>query len=134
MATAPPREGSQVPWSCAIRASEMDTRLFILASAALVSALGGCTKTAPPPPEDDVPCTVASADSVGVAECDTYLCKSQACLERSKRSPSQVKAIIKAERDSFRIAAGTREGKAGAVKEMCVAKLAQLATSPACSK
>jgi hypothetical protein len=131
MATVPPCEGSGVPWSCAIWGLGMSKALFVLASAILLSALGGgCTKKEAPP-EEDTPCTVSSADSVGIPECDTYLCKSEACFRRSK--PAAAKSMVKAERDSFRIAAGSAAGKSGAVKAMCVSKLQQLAANPACA-
>jgi hypothetical protein len=102
----------------------------VLALTGALSALGaGCTKKEAPP-EDDTPCTVSPADSVGIAECDTFLCKHEACLRRSRGAAS--KALIKAERDSFKLAVTSSEGKPG-LKAICVSKLAQLATDPACA-
>jgi hypothetical protein len=136
MATVPPCEGSGVPWSCAITGLEMDKArklclggLVVLAAAAIG---GGCTKK-DAAPADDAPCTVASADSVGIVECDTYLCKSEACFVRSQRTAAMAKALVKAERDSFRIVSRTPEGKNGSLKAMCVTKLQQLAVNPGCA-
>lgn len=106
--------------------------LFLVPTMVLVALGGGCTKK-DPPPEDDVPCTVSSADSVGIAECDTYLCKSEACFRRSKRSPAAAKAMMRAERDSLRIIGTSSAGKSGGLRAMCVSKLQELTANPACA-
>ncbi len=68
-------------------------------------------------PKADAPKTeVASGDSVGVAECDDYIKKYEACLTSIAAKAPQVegpmKTAFQAQRDGFKKAAETPAGKA----------------------
>jgi hypothetical protein len=74
----------------------------------------------------------ASADSVGVAECDDYITKYEACITKAG-GPAKAAAetAFKAQRDAFKQGASTPEGKA-ALKTSCKSMLDGLATNPMC--
>lgn len=74
-------------------------------------------------PKTDAPKTeVASGDSVGVAECDDYIKKYEACLTSIAAKAPQVegpmKTAFQAQRDGFKKAAETPAGKA-TLKDVC---------------
>ena len=118
--------------------------LPLLASVAALSLLGaGCKKDAPPPTETTAegetsrsttqPATIAAAPrGVGVPECDQYLRKYEACLRGSSAPASGALLALKAQRDSYRIAAATPEGKS-TLKAQCQAQMDRLATDKACA-
>src|SRR5688572_21067022 len=74
----------------------------------------------------------ASGDSVGVAECDDYLTKMEACLGKM---PAEAKAAqeqaFKQSREAWKQAAATPQGKDG-LKTTCKASLDALAQNPMC--
>jgi hypothetical protein len=119
---------------CFRKLREMKQILVMLALAVGLVALGGgcasCSKKDAPPDDDDPPAASASApdkDSVGIAACDAYLHKYETCLAHTGNLQA-----MKAQRDSFRIAAKTPEGRTG-LKATCKKLLAQLSTNPSCA-
>lgn len=100
--------------------------LFALAAVGMGVGCGGGDKK-----EGDKG-AAASGDSVGVAECDDYLKKMEACLGKM---PAEGKAAseqgLKASRDSWKQAAATPQGKE-TLKPTCKAALDTLAQNPAC--
>ncbi len=74
----------------------------------------------------------ASGDKIGVAECDDYITKYEACIGKvpAAGKPAMEQAF-KAQRDAFKQAASTPEGKA-ALKTQCKTALDTLAQNPAC--
>ncbi|HMT08945.1 MAG TPA: hypothetical protein PKA82_13150 [Pyrinomonadaceae bacterium] len=74
-------------------------------------------------PKTDAPKTdVAAGDSVGVAECDDYIKKYEACLTSIAAKAPQVegpmKTAFQAQRDGFKKTAETPAGKA-TLKDVC---------------
>jgi hypothetical protein len=93
----------------------------------------GCTKKEAP----QEAATTATATSsprtaalVGIAECDDYLQKYEACLRRTRATTSL--QGLASQREGFRLAAATPEGKAG-LQATCKSLLDQLATVKACA-
>ncbi len=113
----------------------MKTALLALALTVGISLLG-CSKKPPVSDDEATPtaraATVAPGESVGIAECDEYLQKYKACLKRSGSRAAGSLQAFKAQRESYRIAAGTPEGKAG-LPATCRAKIEQLAADKACA-
>ena|SRR5688572_22174059 len=99
--------------------------LFALAAVGMGVGCGGGDKK-----EGDK--GAASGDSVGVAECDDYLKKMEACLGKM---PAEAKAAqeqaFKQSRDAWKQAAATPQGKEG-LKTTCKASLDALAQNPMC--
>ena len=84
-------------------------------------ACGGSSSTAPPPAP---PAPPAAAGSVGVAECDDYITKMEACLttmDAATRTASE--GAFKSAKDMWILAAATPQGKDG-LKISCAAALA----------
>lgn len=74
----------------------------------------------------------ASAGSIGVAECDEYVTKYTACLDKMPAaSKSAAEQGFKAQVDAWKTSAGTEQGKA-MLKVGCKATLDSLATNPLC--
>jgi hypothetical protein len=71
-------------------------------------------------------------DSVGVAECDDYIKKYEACMSKvpAAGKPAMEQAF-KTQRDSFKASAATPEGKT-ALKASCKTLVDSLATNPMC--
>ena len=63
----------------------------------------------------NVESTTASADKIGVAECDNFIAKYEACV--NSKVPETARSMVKANLDSMRTAwknaAATPQGKAG---------------------
>jgi len=88
-------------------------------------AAAGCqakTEAVPPQPAPAAPAAPAAVATpaadpgeIGVAECDDYLRKWEACLGSKVTGDAhdQVKVALDATRDGWKRAAGTPEGKAG---------------------
>jgi hypothetical protein len=74
----------------------------------------------------------ASGDKIGVQECDDYVTKYEACMSKvpAAAKPAMEQAF-KAQRDGFKQAASTPEGKA-ALKTSCKQALDALAQNPSC--
>jgi len=76
--------------------------------------------------------SAASGDSVGVAECDDYLTKLQACLGKMPAAAKPaMEQSFKQSREAWKAAAATPAGKAQ-LKITCKASLDALAQNPAC--
>jgi hypothetical protein len=74
----------------------------------------------------------ASGDSTGVAECDEYVKKMEACMGKVPAAAKPgMETAFKATRDSFKSSGATPEGKA-ALKTSCKALVDGLAQNPAC--
>ncbi|MEO7327527.1 MAG: hypothetical protein ABI193_03040 [Minicystis sp.] len=74
----------------------------------------------------------ASGESTGVAECDEYIKKMDACMGKVPAAGKPgMEAAFKATRDSFKTSGATPEGKA-ALKTSCKAMVDGLAQNPAC--
>jgi hypothetical protein len=111
-------------------ASEMKKVLVALMLGMGLVALGaGCGKDEP---KDDKAGAAASGDKIGVAECDDYVTKYEACIKKAG-GPAAAAAEpgLKAQRDAFKQSAATPEGKA-ALKTSCKSMLDGLATNPMC--
>ena len=81
---------------------------------------------------DSKPGAAAAGDSVGVAECDDYIKKYEGCLSKMPAaSKAAMDQAFKAQRDSFKQAASTPEGKT-ALKSSCKQLVDSLASNPAC--
>jgi hypothetical protein len=102
-----------------------------LISLALV--LAGCSKSRPPADDDPPADTATAPDTVGIPECDAYLKKYESCLRRSKSRMAHADAAFKAQRDSFRIAAGTPEGKS-TLPAQCKSLHEKLLENPVCKQ
>ena len=68
-------------------------------------------------PKTDAPKTeTTSGDSVGVAECDEYIKKYEACLtkiaEKAPQAQTGMKTAFEQQRNAFKQAASTEQGKA----------------------
>lgn len=90
----------------------------ILASVAAASGCGGGSKTTPaPPPSTGGAASTSSvaAGDFGVPECDQYMKKYMACIDG--KVPDMVKPTLKTafeqQKDAWKKAASTPEGKAG---------------------
>ncbi len=74
----------------------------------------------------------ASGDKIGVAECDEYVNKYEACIKKAGGpAAAAAETAFKAQRDAFKQSAATPEGKA-ALKTSCKSMLDGLATNPMC--
>ena len=86
---------------------------------ALLLALSACQQSAPPAttsaPAKSAAAPVATADSVGIPECDDYLTKYQACVQSKvpEAARGALKQSIDQTRAAWRTAAGTPGGKEG---------------------
>jgi hypothetical protein len=84
---------------------------------ALLLALAACQQSSPPATTaaPAKPAAVATADSVGIPECDDYLTKYQACVESKvpEAARGALKQSIDQTRAAWRIAAGNPGGKEG---------------------
>ncbi len=86
---------------------------------ALLLALAACGQSSPPAstsaPAKPVAAPVATADSVGIPECDEYLTKYQACVESKvpEAARGALKQSIDQTRAAWRTAAGNPGGKEG---------------------
>ncbi|MBK7934629.1 MAG: hypothetical protein KA956_06475 [Pyrinomonadaceae bacterium] len=84
--------------------------------AATTPATTAPATTTTAPKADDKKTDVAAGDSVGVAECDEYIKKYEACLTSiAAKAPAvegPMKTAFQAQRDGFKKAASTPEGKA----------------------
>lgn len=71
-------------------------------------------------------------ESTGVAECDEYITKYEACLGKMPAAAKgTMEQAFKAQRDSFKASASTPEGKA-ALKTSCKQLVDALASNPTC--
>lgn len=121
------------------------TKLMTFAVAAAVGVtFAGCSKTedkkpeaAPAKADDKKPeaapaAAPAGGGDVGVAECDDYIKKMEACIGKM---PAEAKAAMeqgfKQSKDAWKQAAATPQGKEG-LKTACKAALDALANNPAC--
>jgi hypothetical protein len=102
---------------------------------ALALAITCCSKSPPPADDDPPPAETASTspDAVGIPECDAYLKKYESCLRHSKSRMAHADAALKAQRDSFRIAAGTPEGKS-TLPGQCKSLHEKLLDNPICKR
>ena len=110
----------------------MTTRLFslfaacLLLGAAMLACGGGETTNT----SNTAGTTTASADKVGVAECDEFIQKYEACV--NSKVPESARSMVKANLDSMRTAwkkaAETPQGKAG-LATGCKQALEQAKTS-----
>jgi hypothetical protein len=102
---------------------------WMIALIAAGALLGGCSKDGDKGADGK---TAAAGESVGVAECDEYITKMEACMGKM---PAEAKAVqeaaFKQARDGFKTGASTPEGKA-ALKTSCKAMVDALANNPAC--
>ena len=74
----------------------------------------------------------AAGESTGVAECDEYVKKMEACMSKVPAAGKPaMETAFKATRDSFKSSGATPEGKA-ALKTSCKALVDGLAQNPAC--
>jgi hypothetical protein len=74
----------------------------------------------------------AGHENIGVAECDEYITKYQACVEKMPAtSKSTAEAGFKAQIQAWKASSATPEGKA-ALKTGCKITLDSLATNPLC--
>lgn len=73
----------------------------------------------------------ASGDSIGVAECDEYVKKWEACF-KDPTMRAAAEPAFKAQRDAFKTAAAQGGAAKDALKNTCKQALDQLATNPAC--
>jgi hypothetical protein len=98
----------------------------VLSGALLAALLAGCGKK-------DGGSTAASGEAVGVAECDDYLKKVDACSAKATpENKSAMEASMKANRESWKEATKTEAGKE-ALKTGCKAALdAFIAANPGC--
>lgn len=124
---------------CYMRPGTM-IRISISLASVLAVALAGCSKKndAPAPAEtaSAAPAVPPSAlipgtGPVGVPECDEYLRRFEACTNASGSPLAGSRPAFKAQRDSFRIAARTPEGKDG-LKPLCQKMLDQLSADKRC--
>ncbi len=85
------------------------------ASTAEATAPAAEAATAPAEEAAMAPAEEAAAGEIGVAACDEYISKWEACLEAHvpAEAREQVKAALDASRASWKQAAATPEGKAG---------------------
>lgn len=96
----------------------------------LVALGAGCSKDEAK--EGDKAGAAASGDSVGVAECDEYIKKYEACINKAGGPAKEAaQTAFKAQRDSFKASAATAAGKT-ALKGSCKTMLDSLATNPMC--
>lgn len=92
-----------------------------LLAVSFVAAGAGCKKK-----------DAAGADSTGVAECDEYVTKYEACMSKMPvAAKAQMEQAFKAQRDGFRQTAATPEGKT-ALKTSCKQLVDALASNPTC--
>lgn len=118
------------------------TAPLVLALPTAIALLGtGCScskKSDAPPPAESATATATVAatpqaatapGSVGIAECDEYLQKYEECARRSKSGNA---VTLKAQRNSFILAASTPEGQRD-MKASCRSMLEKLVASKACS-
>lgn len=83
-------------------------------------AVAGCSKKEP------------AAGSIGVAECDEYITKYSACIEKMPAATkSTAEQGFKSQVEAWKTSAGTDQGKA-MLKVGCKATLDSLATNPLC--
>lgn len=92
----------------------------------------GCSKEEGAKGGDGKTGAAASGDKIGVAECDDYVTKYEGCMSKvpAAAKPAMEQAF-KAQRDGFKQAASTPEGKA-ALKTSCKQALDALAQNPNC--
>lgn len=102
---------------------------WMIALIAAGALLGGCSKDGDKAADGK---TAAAGETIGVAECDEYLTKMEACMGKM---PAEAKAVqeaaFKQSRDAWKQAAATPQGKEG-LKTGCKAALDALANNPAC--
>jgi hypothetical protein len=100
------------------------------APGAAAPAAPGAAPAAPAAPGAAAP--AAAGGDIGVAECDDYIKKMEACLGKM---PAATKAAaeqgFKASKDAWKTAAATPQGKEG-LKTACKAAGDALAANPAC--
>ena len=99
----------------------MTTRTFslfsvcLLLGALLLACGGGATDNAANTGTANSGSTTASGDKIGVAECDEFIQKYEACV--NSKVPESARSMVKANLDSMRNAwkqaAATPQGKAG---------------------
>jgi hypothetical protein len=121
------------PWRKApaiTEATEMKKVLVALMLGLGLAALGaGCSKEEAKGGDDKAG---ASGDKIGVAECDDYITKWKACLDKmpAAAKPAQETAF-KQMKDSWKAAAATPAGK-DSLKTGCKTALDTLAQNPMC--
>jgi len=113
----------------------MTTRLFSLFAAclllgAVMLACGGGTTENTANTANTAGGTTASGDKIGVAECDEFIQKYEACVNSKvpETARSMVKANLDAMRTAWKQAAATPQGKAG-LAAGCKAALDQAKTN-----
>jgi hypothetical protein len=115
------------------RAREMEAIEMMKLTVAVITMGGllllgaGCSKE-----EEKKEGAAASGDSIGVAECDEYIAKYQKCIDKM---PAAAKTTaeqgFKTQRDAWRTAASTPQGKEG-LKTGCKMALDSLANNALC--
>ena len=95
----------------------------------LAALAAGCSKESGGGGDDKAG---AAGDKIGVAECDEYITKWKACMDKmpAAAKPAQ-EAAFKQMKDSWKTAAATPAGKDG-LKTGCKSALDGLANNPAC--
>jgi hypothetical protein len=98
---------------------------------ALALALGlgvGCSRHRDPR-DDERP---AAADATGVAECDEYLARYEACLEKMAGAAGEApRQALRAQRETLRSTAANGSSRAG-LKKTCRQLMEGLAQNAAC--
>jgi hypothetical protein len=102
--------------------------LCLLVGAAMLACGGGATDNAAN--TTNTAGTTASGDKIGVAECDEFIQKYEACVNSKvpETARSMVKANLDAMRNAWKQAAATPQGKAG-LATGCKQALEQAKTS-----
>jgi hypothetical protein len=112
----------------------MTTRLFslfalcLLTGALMLACGGGAGNTSNT--ANTAGGTTASGDKIGVAECDEFIQKYEACINSKvpETARSMVKANLDSMRNAWKQAAATPQGKAG-LAQGCKQALAQAKTT-----
>jgi len=69
---------------------------------------------------------VAAGDSVGVAECDDYLKKMEACFSKDAATKAAMEPSMKTTRDSWKTAAASGGAAKDGLKQACTAAAAAI--------
>jgi hypothetical protein len=106
------------------------TVVAITLALVLVSLGAGCSRH-DEPREDDRPAATVPADT-GVAECDEYIARYEACVEKGAvPARESARQALRAQRESFKAAPPSPRARA-AMKRTCRRLLDGLAQNAAC--
>ncbi len=98
----------------------------------LVALGAGCDKKDEGAKTDDKAGAAASGDKIGVQECDDYMAKMKACMDKMPAAAKGAQEqAFKTTTDAWKQAASTPAGKDG-LKTGCKAALDALAQNPMC--